>query len=127
MLNGPTVNVLDTQEEEGYPSQEIFTEEKYAYLYYRSLILLKSLFEKGVCHGQINANNLRICADYTLDLANFELSLATCAGKDDPQALRGFAKKGANDEETKDKFEIGKEDLIRRDWIDLVHTVYFPR
>ena len=38
MLNGPTAsgNFNDLDDEEGYRSQEIFTQEKYAYLFFKA-------------------------------------------------------------------------------------------
>ena len=48
MLNGPTAGgSKDRQndgEEEGFASQEVFTSEKYVYMYYKGLQLLKFLY-----------------------------------------------------------------------------------
>ena len=46
MLDGPTAGGFkddDQFDEEGYRSQEIFTEEKFAYLYYKAILLLEFL------------------------------------------------------------------------------------
>ena len=44
MLDGPmacgNLTTDDMEDEEGFQSQEIFTPEKYAYLYYKALLLL---------------------------------------------------------------------------------------
>lgn len=76
MLDGPTAGGYknDEMDEEGYRSQEIFTQEKYAYLYYKALLLLEFLYDNGITHGHINAVNLRIADDFTFNLADFPLS-----------------------------------------------------
>lgn len=48
MLNGPTAmpqnKVNKTNQEEGYISQEVLTDEKYIFLYFRGLQLLQFLY-----------------------------------------------------------------------------------
>ena len=55
MLAGPTAVNYQLKEEdvddEGYRSQEIFTQEKYFYLYYKGILLLENLFNHGIAHG----------------------------------------------------------------------------
>ncbi len=79
MLDGPTASSQqeDMLDEEGYRSQEIFTQEKYAYLYYKGLMLLEFLYDNGMVHQHINANSLRISEDYTFTLSDFPLSVVT--------------------------------------------------
>ena len=79
MLDGPTAGAYksDLLDEEGYRSQEIFTQEKYAYLYYKGLMLLEFLYDNGMVHQHINANSLRISEDYTFTLSDFPLSVVT--------------------------------------------------
>ena len=52
MLDGPTACAYqeDLMDEEGFRSQEIFTQEKYAYLYYKGLMLLEFLYDNGMVH-----------------------------------------------------------------------------
>lgn len=93
MLDGPTArgakqNDLD---EDGYRSQEIFTAEKYAYLYYKGLLLLEFLYDNGITHGQINANSLTISDDYTFTLSDFALSTR----------ITGFAEMSQEEQEKK--------------------------
>lgn len=64
-------------EEEGFRSQEIFTQEKYLYLYYQGLRLLEFFYENGITHGHINAKTLRISDMYTFGLTDFLLSTCT--------------------------------------------------
>ena len=79
MLDGPTAGGYQEEEldEEGYRSQEIFTEEKFVYLYYKGLLLLEFLYDNGMSHGHINANSLRISDDYTFTLSDFPISTVT--------------------------------------------------
>ena len=80
MLDGPTAGAMHQSEqldEEGYRSQEIFTQEKYIFLYYKGLQLLDFLYENGMSHGHINANSLRIEDDYTFTLSDFPISTVT--------------------------------------------------
>ena len=80
MLDGPTAGGQVDEEmndEEGYRSQEIFTQEKYAYLYYKGLLLLEFLYDNGMTHGHISANTLRIADDYTFTLSDFPISTVT--------------------------------------------------
>lgn len=80
MLDGPTSGATQKEselDEEGYRSQEIFTQEKYAYLYYKGLLLLEFLYDNGMSHGHINANSLRISDDYTFTLSDFPISTVT--------------------------------------------------
>ena len=79
MLDGPTAGPQDDEfmDEEGYRSQEIFTQEKYIYLYYKGLLLLEFLYDNGMTHGHINANSLRIDDDYTFTLSDFPISTVT--------------------------------------------------
>jgi hypothetical protein len=110
MLDGPTAGGHQTNEfdEEGYRSQEIFTQEKYAYLYYKGLLLLEFLYDNGMSHGHINANSLRITDDYTFTLSDFPLStvtpdLASMTTDEQAQAqvqVRGLNKKTAAEELT---------------------------
>ena len=81
MLDGPTARANKQQDldEEGYRSQEIFTQEKYAYLYYKGILLLEFLYDNGMTHGHINANSLTIGDDYHFTLADFPLSTVTKA------------------------------------------------
>lgn len=55
MLAGPTATNFrpneEDMDEEGYRSQEIYTQEKYFYLYYKGLILLETLYKHGIAHG----------------------------------------------------------------------------
>ena len=81
MLAGPTAmgkNARDslTNDDEGYRSQEIFTQEKYIYLYYQGLLLLEHFYDQGISHGHINGLTLKIADNYTFSLGEFEL--ATC-------------------------------------------------
>ena len=64
-------------EEEAYRSQEVFTQEKYLYLYYQGLRLLEHLYHNGITHGGINAKTLRISDNYTFSLSDFQLSTCT--------------------------------------------------
>ena len=82
MLAGPTAMGKSnrdsmTNDDEGYRSQEIFTQEKYAYLYYKGLLLLEFLYDNGMTHGHINAGSLRISDDYTFILGDFPISTVT--------------------------------------------------
>ena len=79
MLDGPTAGGYQEEEldEEGYRSQEIFTEEKFAYLSYKGLLLLEFLYDNGMSHGHISANSLRISDDYTFTLSDFPISTVT--------------------------------------------------
>ena len=79
MLDGPMVaaHKPDEFDEEGYRSQEIFTQEKFIFLYYKGLSLLEFLYENGMSHGHINANSLRIGFDYTFTLSDFPISTVT--------------------------------------------------
>ena len=81
MLSGPQAmfagDFRDTNailEEEGFRSQEVFTQEKYIYLYYQGLRLLEYLYDNGISHSHINAKNLRISDSYTINLSDFLLS-----------------------------------------------------
>ena len=55
MLAGPTAMNFKGNEndfdEEGYRSQEIFTMEKYFFIYYKGLLLLEHLYKNGIVHG----------------------------------------------------------------------------
>lgn len=104
MLDGPTAGAaIDeaSNEEEGYRSQEIFTPEKFAYLYYKGILLLEFLYENGMTHGHINANSLRISDDYTFTLSDFPIStispgfsaLTATEQADTKVQIRGFNKK----------------------------------
>ena len=79
MLDGPRTrtqqDMVDSAEAEGFRSQEIFTQEKYIYLYYKGLCLLEFLYDNGMTHGHINANSLRISDDYTFTLSDFPISI----------------------------------------------------
>ena len=79
MLDGPrtrtNLDMVDSAEAEGFRSQEIFTQEKYIYLYYKGLCLLEFLYDNGMTHGHINANSLRISDDYTFTLSDFPISI----------------------------------------------------
>ena len=106
MLDGPTAGVQDEQfDEEGYRSQEIFTQEKFVFLYYKGLNLLEFLYENGMSHGHINANSLRIEDDYTFTLSDFPISTVTpnfssLSTEEQSQAtvkVRGFNKKTVSD------------------------------
>lgn len=79
MLDGPTATAFDEEfvDEEGYRSQEIFTQEKYMYLYYKGLLLLEFLYDNGMTHGHINSNSLRISDDFTFTLSDFPISTVT--------------------------------------------------
>lgn len=79
MFDGPTAGTRNTEQfdEEGFRSQEIFTPEKFAFLYYKGLILLEFLYDNGMTHGHINANSLRIDDDYTFTLSDFPISTVT--------------------------------------------------
>ena len=79
MLDGPTARNAKQEDldEEGYRSQEIFTQEKYAYLYYKGLLLREFLYDNGMTHGHISANTLCIGDDYQFTLADFPLSTVT--------------------------------------------------
>ena len=50
MLDGPTAAGFSNQddEEDGYRSQEIFTQEKFAYLFYKGILLLEHLYNQGL-------------------------------------------------------------------------------
>ena len=108
MLDGPTARAAANEEydEEGYRSQEIFTQEKFAYLYYKGLLLLEFLFDNGMTHGHINANSLTIADDYTFTLSDFPLSTVTkdfnAMNQDQQQVVktqvRGFNKHTVNEE-----------------------------
>ena len=80
------INLLETangnqlknpDHEDGYHSQEIFTQEKYFYLFYQGLRMLEYFYMQGISHGNINATKLRIKDDYSLCISDF--SLATFA------------------------------------------------
>lgn len=75
MLDGPTAGGYQKEDldEEGYRSQEIFTKEKYIYLYYKGLNLLEFLSENGMTHGHINANSLGVTDSYTFTLSDFSI------------------------------------------------------
>ena len=79
MLDGPTASPFKEEDldEEGYRSQEIYTQEKYAFLYYKGLLLLEFLYDNGMTHGHINANSLRIADDFTFTLSDFPISTVT--------------------------------------------------
>ena len=80
MLDGPTAGAQHTKDpgdDEGYRSQEIFTQEKFAYLYYKGLLLLEFLYDNGMSHGDINASSLRISDDYNFTLSDFPISTVT--------------------------------------------------
>ena len=79
MLDGPMIaaHKPDEFDEEGYRSQEIFTQEKFIFLYYKGLSLLEFLYNNGMSHGHINANSLRIGFDYTFTLSDFPISTVT--------------------------------------------------
>ena len=108
MLDGPTARAgRDEQfDEEGYRSQEIFTQEKFAYLYYKGLLLLEFLFDNGMTHGHINANSLTIADDFTFTLSDFPLSTVTknFSNMNEQQQqevktqVRGFNKHTVNEE-----------------------------
>ena len=108
MLDGPTAGGYKEEDldEEGYRSQEIFTEEKFAYLYYKGLLLLEFLYDNGMSHGHINANSLRISDDYTFTLSDFPISTITPGftklSTDDQAAsklqVRGFNLKTTSDD-----------------------------
>ena len=51
--------------------------EKYAYLYYKGLLLLEHLYDSGVTHSHINANSLRITDEDTYALGDLPLSTVT--------------------------------------------------
>lgn len=78
MLAGPTAMNFKGQEndfdEEGYRSQEIFTMEKYFFIYYKGLLLLEHFYKHGIAHGQINASTLKISEDYSFALMDFAIS-----------------------------------------------------
>lgn len=119
MLDGPTAGGYknDDVDEEGYRSQEIFTIEKYAYLYYKGLLLLEFLFDNGVTHGHINANSLRISDEYTFTLSDLPIStvtagLASITSEDQESKkikVRGFMKETAS-ESLRQRLEGGDED-----------------
>ena len=75
MLDGPTAGGYRKEDldEEGYRSQEIFTQEKYIYFYLKGLNLLEFLYENGMTHGHINANSLRITDTYNFTLSDFPI------------------------------------------------------
>ena len=75
MLDGPTAGGYQKEDldEEGYRSQEIFTQEKYIYFYLKGLKLLEFLYENGMTHGHINANSLRITDTYNFTLSDFPI------------------------------------------------------
>jgi hypothetical protein len=78
MLEGPTAGeaiVKDADFDEGYCSVEIFTQEKYFYLFYQGLRMLEQFYQHGLTHGHINATTLRIRDDYSLCVS--DLSIAT--------------------------------------------------
>ena len=72
-------------EEEGFRSQEVFTQEKYVYLYYQGLRLLEHLYDNGISHGHISAKTLRISDSYTFSLSDFMLSNYMPTFKDLPE------------------------------------------
>jgi hypothetical protein len=74
MLTTATQSYEKNNDEECYDSQEVFTDEKYVYLYYKGLQLLKFLYEKGISHGNICSSTLRIADDYTFSLTDFQVS-----------------------------------------------------
>ena len=81
MLSGPTADGGKNHdsnmfEETGFRSQEVFTQEKYTYLFYQGLLLLEYLYKSGISHGQINAATLRISDNYTFSLS--DLPISTC-------------------------------------------------
>jgi hypothetical protein len=55
-------------------SQEILTQEKICYLFFQGLLMLQTLYNYGIYHGSISADTLKLSDDYTLKLADFELS-----------------------------------------------------
>ena len=67
MLDGPIAgghgNDVD-DEDEGYRSQEVFTQEKYAYLFFKAQLMLEFLYDRGVYQGHLNALNLRLADNY---------------------------------------------------------------
>ena len=109
MLDGPRTrtqqDLVDSAEAEGFRSQEIFTQEKYIYLYYKGLCLLEFLYDNGMTHGHINANSLRISDDYTFTLSDFPISIVmpgytrmtTEQQADTKVEVRGFNKRTVSD------------------------------
>lgn len=79
MLEGPTAKTGGghyTADEE-FNSQEIFTQEKYFYLFYQGLRMLDYFYKLGVTHGHINATNLKIKDDYSLCISEFSIAQFT--------------------------------------------------
>ena len=72
-------------EGEAFRSQEVFTQEKYLYLYYQGLRLLENLYDNGIFHGHINAKTFRVADDYTFSLSDFLLSSYMIKYKNLPQ------------------------------------------
>lgn len=80
MLEGPTASGAGKQlytADEEFNSQEIFTQEKYFYLFYQGLRMLEYFYKLGVTHGHINATNLKIKDDYSLCLSEFSIAQFT--------------------------------------------------
>ena len=144
MLDGPTAGAQITRDpgdEEGYRSQEIFTQEKFAYLYYKGILLLEFLYDNGMSHGDINASSLRISDDYNFTLSEFPISTQTInltKMNTQQQAsaktqVRGYNKQTSSEElrgklrDLKDASEFSVSELIQEDWKDMITAFYFPR
>ena len=57
-----------------YASQEIFTQEKFVYLYYQAILMLDQLYNAGIAHGGITSTNLKISDDYTFCMTDFSIA-----------------------------------------------------
>ena len=156
MLAGPqTMSSGEARETEamiddvGYRSQQVFTQEKYVYLYYQGLKILEDLYEQGLAHGQIKASSMKISDSYQLVLDELLLSTWYQNFKDIPNdqqntattKARGFQISAVSPEL---KATIGQQidqtnvqqimqknfvmrDLIQEDWRDFVASFYFPQ
>ena len=155
MLEGPTAsrNRADVDAEEGYHSQEIFTQEKYFYLFYQGLRMLEFFYRNGITHGHINATNLKIKDDYTLCIGDFSISTITSAFNQASEQIQDIAKthiRAINTEtmshplQTKIMKEVKLEndnmglklgycedfsirELMQEDWKDLIASFFFAK
>ena len=68
MLDGPIAgrygNDVDDMDE-GYRSQEVFTQEKYAYLFYKAQQMLEFFYDNNIYQGHLNALYLRLADNYS--------------------------------------------------------------
>jgi len=74
MAVGRRQSMDSMDDDQGYASQEVFTQEKFIYLYYQGLLLLEFMYKNGISHGHISASTLRISEDYSFSLADFAIS-----------------------------------------------------